>query len=158
MNPPHPRLQAAVISECRAVVVHGRTQAGLVLRQGEAVTLISAVGAASLGGPAWWRAMIDDACAEYPHTPCLDILDCADAPGLAMAALRMGQRYLVLWPDCPAFEPVRSAASGIGAVVLAGRPWALDLADRQAVRQLAEYLRPTNPVVAPDRDSAGPTR
>ena len=158
MNQPAPKPQAAVSAGYRAIVVHGRAQACLVLRQGAPVALISAVGAASLGGPGWWRALVDDVCAACPKTPCIDILDCADAPGLAMAALRLGQRHLILWPDCPAFEAVRSAAASIGAIVYNVRPPALDMADRQAMRQLAEYLRPKIPGAPPDRDSASPTR
>lgn len=158
MNPPAPTPQAAVSAGYPAIIIHGRAQADLVLRQGAPVALISAVGAASLGGPGWWRALVENACATYPNTPCIDVLDCADAPGFAMAALRLGQRYLVLWPECPAFEAVRSAAASLGATVLGLRPPALDMADRQAMRQLAEYLRPKIPGGAPDRDSAGPTR
>lgn len=158
MNPPAPTPQAAVLAGYPPIVVHGGAQARLVLRQGAPVALISAAGAASLGGPGWWRALVNSARADYPQTPCVDILDCADAPGFAMAALRLGQLHLILWFDCPAFEAVRSAAASLGATVYGVRPPALDMADRQAMRQLADYLRPKIPGAAPDRDSAGPTR
>lgn len=158
MNQPATVPQVADLARYRAVVVHGRAHAGLALRQGAPVALLSAMGAASLGGAAWWRALIGDARSEYPNTPCIDILDCADAPGFAMAALRIGQRHLVLWPDCSAFEAVRSVAAGLNATVLAARPPAIDLADRGAIQRLSEYLCPKTPAASPDRDSAGPTR
>jgi hypothetical protein len=94
------------------------------------------------GGCGWWRALVDQARAEVPHVACIDILDCADAPGFAMAALRMGQLHLVLWPTCPAFPAVTAAASALGAAVLVARPEALDLGSRGAARKLREYLCP----------------
>jgi len=33
-------------------------------------------------GSAWWRALTDQAAAEYPAMPCDNILDCADASQL----------------------------------------------------------------------------
>jgi hypothetical protein len=78
---------------------------------------------------------------EFPNTPAEDILDCGPAPGLAMAALRVGQRQLVLDPACPAFTAVSAAAAGLGAVVLATRPPALDLAEPGASRRLVGWVR-----------------
>jgi len=72
------------------------------------------------------------------------VLDCADSPGCAMAALRVGQRRLVLDPACPAFAAVAATAATLGATVLAGRPAALDLADRDAERRLHAWLRGDN--------------
>ncbi len=146
MNPPGTLPQAAEWLDYPAVVVHGRAQAEQVLSHGVKVALLSSVGAASLGGPGWWRAMVEQARAAHPETPCLDILDCADAPGFAMAALRIGQRRLILWP-CPAFAAVQSAALGIGATVHTLRPPAFDvtplgLTNSHARHRLAEYLCP----------------
>jgi hypothetical protein len=158
MNRPGMSLQDAAWAGAPAVVVHGTAHANAALRRGVPVALLSAVGAARLGGPGWWRAMIDAACADFPGTRCIDILDCADAAGLAMAALRIGQKHLLLWPESPAFAAVIDAASGIGAQVLAMRPSALDLSVRGAERFLDEYLRPKNPSSERDRDSAGTLR
>ena len=66
-------------------------QARLALAPGLPVTLLSAEGAALYMGVGWWQALVGAARASYPATPCADILDCADSPGRAMAALRMGQ-------------------------------------------------------------------
>jgi hypothetical protein len=117
-----------------AVVVHGLRHAHTALAPGLAVTLLSARGAALYAGCGWWRALMQAAGAE------IDILDCADAPGYAMAALRIGQRRIVL-DGGPAFPAVSAAAAALGAVVLAARPAALDLADRGAEWRLTAWLQ-----------------
>jgi hypothetical protein len=122
-----------------AVVVHGLDDAHSALRPGLPVTLLSARGAALFAGCGWWRALM--AAAEAP----IDILDCADAPGHAMAALRIGQQNLVLDPACPAFAAVTAAAGSLGARVLPGRPPALDLADPGAERRLLAWLQGDKP-------------
>lgn len=118
-----------------AIVVHGLAQANAALAEALPVTLLSAPGAASFAGPGWWRALIVRARAAHPHTPCQDVLDCADAPGHAMAAIRLGQAILVLDPACPAFARIASLAT-----VLPVRPPALDLAERGAARRLRAWL------------------
>ena len=127
-----------------AVVVHGLDQARTALRPGRAVTLLSARGAALFAGCGWWRALVvaaqADASAGAGAAMVRDILDCGDAPGAAMAALRVGQRALILDTACPAFVAVAAAAATLGAAVLAGRPEALDLAERGAERRLTAWL------------------
>ena len=120
-----------------AVVVHGLDQARAALRPGLPVTLLSARGAALYAGCGWWRALMAAALATH------DILDCADAPGHAMAALRIGQQTLIL-DDCPGFTAVAAAAATIGALVLADRPAALDLAEPGADRRLLAWLHRDN--------------
>jgi hypothetical protein len=78
---------------------------------------------------------------EFPNTPAEDILDCGAAAGFAMAALRTGQRQLVLGPACPAFAAVAAAAARLDAVALTTRPPALDLAEPGAARRLAGWVR-----------------
>lgn len=126
--------------DAHAIVVHGLRHAVAALRPGLPVTLLSAHGAGVFAGSGWWRALIDAAMAEHPDTTCTDILDCADAPGAAMAALRLGQRRLILSADCPAFAAVSAAAVACGAEVLAVRPAALDFAGNGAVGLLKAYL------------------
>ncbi len=124
----------------RAVVVHGFGHARAALAPGRPVTLLSGTGAAVYGGIGWWLALVAAARAAHPGTPAHDILDCADAPGAAMAALRRGQAALVLDPACPAFAAVSGAAAACGARVLDRRPAALDLADPAASRRLEAWL------------------
>lgn len=123
-----------------AVVVHGLDHARQSLRPGWPVALLSAEGAAGFAGCLWWRELVAAARAAYPATAAIDILDCAAAPGHAMAALRTGQRILVLDPACPAFPAVVAAARTLGAVVLDARPPALDLGKPGAHRALAGWL------------------
>jgi len=127
-----------------AVVVHGLDDVRTALRPGRPVILLSAPGAALYAGCLWWRALIARGRAEFPDSAAgdvpADVLDCAGAPGHAMAALRVGQLGLVLDPACPAFAAVTAAAATLGATVLPGRPPALDLATPGAARLLAGWL------------------
>jgi hypothetical protein len=123
-----------------AVVVHGLDQARAALRPGRPITLLSARGAALYAGCGWWRALVTAAQADVPAVVVHDILDCADAPGAAMAALRIGQLVLIVDANCPAFAAVAAAAATLGASVLAERPQALDLAERGAETRLAAWL------------------
>lgn len=123
------------------VVVHSCDDAMAALRPGLPVVLLSAPGTALSAGALWWRGIVNIACDARPNTPCDDILDCADAPGLAMSALRVGQRRLILWATCPAFGPVFDAAAAMGARVDAHRPPALDLGVNGAIRHLPAWLQ-----------------
>ena len=111
-----------------AVVVHAPAEAALALAlAGPAgVVLLSAPGAAGSLGPAWFQALIGAAVAAAPGVSHLAVLDCADAPGQALAAIRAGLRAVVLAP-CPAFAAVAGAAAECGAAVWPTRPPALDL-------------------------------
>ena len=127
------------MNAARAVVVHGLADARNALAPGLPVTLLSARGAALYAGCLWWRALVATARAERLHLAVADILDCADAPGRALEALRAGQSLLVLEP-CPGRADVEGAAAECGAVLLAMRPPALDLASPRALRQLQCWL------------------
>jgi hypothetical protein len=105
-----------------AVIVHGLNDARAALAGGEAVTLLSAPGAASYAGCGWWKAVVAAARAEHPNVPCADILDCADASGHALAALRIGVTRLILWPTAPGRDAVVAIAESLGGCVLAAAP------------------------------------
>jgi hypothetical protein len=122
-----------------AVVVHAapEARAALALAAPRGVTLLSAPGAAEALGAPWFLAITADAV-----PPSLALLDCAAAPGHALAALRAGLRALVLDPGCPGFEAVAGAAAEVGALLLPARPPALDLARLDLSRPAArERLR-----------------
>jgi hypothetical protein len=123
-----------------AVVIHGLAQARSVLMMGRPVTLLSAQGAALFAGAGWWQAVIARACAEHPDVRMNDILDCADASGLALGALRIGQRELILSPEAPGFASVAAIAASLGSKLLTSRPPAIDMADRSAARRLHDWL------------------
>lgn len=104
--------------------------------------VLSAPSAGCFLGAPWWRALV--ALSPAPsgrQTPALiDILDCGDAAGRALEALRLGQRVLVLDRACPQFQAVGERAAGLGATILAERPPGLDLSERGAVRRVAAWL------------------
>ncbi len=123
-----------------AVVIHGMSDTRAALAPARPVTLLSAPGAALYTGCAVWRALITAAREIAPAVPVSDILDCADASGQALAALRLGQRFLVLHEAAPGRDAVAAIAAASGAVVLAHRPPALDLARRGSLRRLPIWL------------------
>ena len=123
-----------------AVIVHGVADATAALTPGLPVTLLSAPGAAVFAGCLWWREVVAAARAACPDTPATDILDCADASGMAMGALRSGVFRLVLWPDAPGWDSVAAIAERQGGFVLRQAPASLDLARRNAVRRLHGWL------------------
>ena len=125
-------------------MVHNAAQAGAALAvAGTAgATLLSAPGAAGSLGCAWFLAITSQAAASHPGVPHRVMLDCADATGHALAALRAGLRWLVLHPAPPGFATL---AAGLGAVVLPRAPPALDLArvdlrNEIGMKLLAQWL------------------
>ncbi|HEY4041300.1 MAG TPA: hypothetical protein VGM32_05575 [Rhodopila sp.] len=123
-----------------AVIVHGLADAKAALSFGAPVTLLSAPGAAAFAGCLWWREVVESARADFPGTEAMDILDCADASGLALGALRNGVMQLVLWPEAPGWARVAAVAGRQGGLLLPGAPAALDLARRGAARRLCAWL------------------
>lgn len=124
-----------------AVIVHGLADAKAALAPGLPVALLSASGAAQFAGCLWWREIIAAARAAYADTEVTDILDCADASGAAMGALRSGVSRLVLWPDAHGWDGVAAIAKRAGGFVLPRPPPALDLAQRNATRRLHAWLQ-----------------
>ncbi|MBD0271149.1 MAG: hypothetical protein ICV73_04385 [Acetobacteraceae bacterium] len=140
-----------------AVVVHTPAQARAALEtagSGRGVLLLSAPAAAGSIGAAWFLALVAQAvppslgaAGERPVPPHWAALDCGNAPGFALAALRAGVRVLVLDPSVPAFPAVAAAAGEVGGEVWPERPPALDLGrldlrrlDGRGRGRLAEWL------------------
>jgi hypothetical protein len=117
------------------VTVHDLGQARTVLALREDAVLLSAPAAALSMGCLWWAALLKAAGAGC------GVLDCADAPGLAMAALRVGLKALVLEEAAPARAAVAGAAAGLGAIILPCRPLSLDLGRPGGERKLAAWLQ-----------------
>lgn len=122
-----------------AVVIHGLPHALTALAPGRPVLLLSAPGAASYAGCAWWRAVIAAALALHPSAHAPDMLDCADSPGRALEALSVGCRLIALQPG-PAWDDIADRAAATGARLLPAPPPALDLAQRGSGRRLAAWL------------------
>jgi hypothetical protein len=69
---------------------HGRAALAAARDAGRTVTLESPAGAALWQGIGWWRSLVAVLAAEFPDVAFAAVLDCADAPGAALAALRAG--------------------------------------------------------------------
>jgi hypothetical protein len=125
-----------------AVIVNGLDDAVAALRaaRGAPITLLSAPGAALFAGCLWWREVVRQARAIVPDADANDVLDCADAGGLAVSALRIGQPAIILHDDAPGHAAVVAIAAGLGAEVLVVAPPALDMAERGAARRLEAWL------------------
>ena len=92
---------------------------------GVCVTIISAPNAAEAAGPGWFEAVIATARKRYPNVAVTAILDCGDAPGHALAAIRHGVKAIRY--DGPAPDQINDIAAQAGALVFRQRPEALDL-------------------------------
>jgi hypothetical protein len=123
-----------------AVIVHGLEMAREALAPGLPVTLLSARGAALYAGVGWWQAVAETA-REGRHPGLVpDILDCGDAAGRALEALRMRQPLLILRARADIWADVAGRARSVGCLVLGEAPPALDLGRPKARRGLAAWL------------------
>jgi hypothetical protein len=124
--------QAKTKTPPRAVIVHSLADACAALRAAEALgvplCLRSAVGAAGYAGPGWWREMVAAAVAGFPGVAVTASLDCADAPGDALAAVRAGARLIRLEAPRRVRAAVAAMAAAAGARLDDDRAPALDLA------------------------------
>jgi hypothetical protein len=123
-----------------AVIVHGLEMACAALRPGRPVTLLSAEGAAVYAGVGWWQALVAQARAAHPDTSVQDILDCGDAPGRALEALRARQAIIVLRAGHIIWTDIAERAERQGSLLLSLPPPALDLAQHGASRRLSAWL------------------
>jgi hypothetical protein len=133
--------QPSVGERYPAVIVHGADDVRLALSVGQAVTLLSAPGAALYAGCGWWQALVGQARAAATGVPVANILDCGDGAGQALAALRIGQCCLVLAPGTPGWDAVAAIAAKQGGAVLQSAPPALDLNQREARLRLHDWLQ-----------------
>src|SRR5271168_4381219 len=98
-----------------AVMVHGLQQARAALAPGLPVTLLSGPGAGGYAGVGWWLALVALAAAGGPVPP--NVLDCGEATGRALEAVRAGQRLLVLRTNPALFRDVAERAARSGGAV-----------------------------------------
>ncbi len=108
-------------------IAHARAAAAAAATLGVAVRIRSAPGAAAYGGAGWFLEMIDIVRAEYPNARIEASLDCADAPGYAMAALRRGAEMIRYRATKTAGEKIAQLADARGAVLDKSRAAPLDL-------------------------------
>jgi hypothetical protein len=134
----------------RAVIAHAAEQVAAVrhLAAGVPVLFLSAPGAAGFLGVAGFRAMLEAGGAAGQG-----VLDAADSPGHALAALRAGFDLVVLEARLAAFAKLAEAFAAQGARLLAEAPPALDLArvdlaKPQGQRHLARWLGRPGPALS----------
>ncbi|MBY0431716.1 MAG: hypothetical protein K2Q10_11000 [Rhodospirillales bacterium] len=121
----------------RRILIHSLSHACAALAAAEAcgrpVLLRSPASFAGNAGPAFFTALLAQARAAHPRAKTEAVLDCGDAWGLAMQALRLGQNRLKVTGPAEVLERLR----GLGA--------RLDDEDDAAILDLAEA---TDPVTA----------
>lgn len=89
--------------------------------------LLSPEAAGLYGGPAWFEALARRLAALRPDCAVSACLDCADRPGLVLAALRVGLPAMVLQAEKEAvITRLQGMARQQGATVLPVRPAAID--------------------------------
>jgi hypothetical protein len=117
-----------------AVVIHALADAEAALAaaaaEGSALALWSAVGAAAYLGPLYWQELERALAASHPESDFLAVLDCAERPGDALAALRQGLQHLCFTGGAEAAGKLDDIARAAGATLYRARPaCALDLRD-----------------------------
>jgi hypothetical protein len=102
-----------------AIIIHGIEDLRAALEAAasldRALTVLSIPGAAGSAGAPWFHALIQAGSAEFPQVALTGVLDCADQPGFALAALRTGCRDLLLLDSGPAWPRVHTIAEASGA-------------------------------------------
>ena len=113
----------------KAVIVTSLAEAEAALAAAESVgakvVLLSAPDAAANVGPGWFDAVVTLAAGRFPAANYVALLDCGDAPGDAMAALRHGFKQIRY--AGPRQAAISDIARELKAKVVVSRPDALDL-------------------------------
>jgi hypothetical protein len=109
-------------------LAHVRAALAAAAELGTSAVLASAPDAAAYLGSGAFKAMIDLGRREYRQVPVTAILDCGDAPGLALGALRIGIQAIRLRAAPDVLARVADIAGQLGAVLYTDDRPALDLA------------------------------
>jgi len=117
----------------KAVVVtslaHAEAALAAAETMGAKVILLSAPDAAANVGPGWFDAVVTLAADRFPAANYVALLDCGDAPGDAMAALRHGFKQIRY--AGPKQAAISDIARKLKAKVVVSRPDALDLQNNE---------------------------
>jgi hypothetical protein len=118
------------------IIVHSLDQARAALAAAAAlerkVVLASGPGAGAYAGPAWFKSLVEQAKSAFPGTLAEAALDCGDAAGAALAALRMGFKRVGFSGDARARAALEDMARSLGATIeTGGADAALDLRDEK---------------------------
>jgi biotin carboxylase len=117
----------------RVIIIHSLEQAVTALKAarelGRPVTLASPPGAAAYTGALWFREVVKQAEREVPDAEASSILDCADKPGLVMAAFRQGVLRVRFTGAKEAADKLQAMADAESLHLITGPLEALDLLD-----------------------------
>jgi hypothetical protein len=115
-----------------AIRVHSAADAHAALRAAAslnvAVTLISAEGAAGYAGAGYFSALIADARTAFPSVTMNAVLDCGDAAGYVLGALRQGVKSVRFSGDDGTAAKLGAIARAQDATLITAEIAALDLA------------------------------
>lgn len=117
----------------RAIVIHSLAHAVIALKAAEEtgapVTLLSPPDFAAYGGAGFFNAIVRRARAKVPAAQSEAVLDCGDAPGVALEALRAGAEAVRFGGRPTVRKKIAEIAAAHGARLFTVRPQALDLLD-----------------------------
>ena len=108
---------------------HARAAAAVAAELKIPVRLLSAPFAGISLSPDVFREMIKVAVSEYPDADIIAVLDCGDAPGVALAALRLGVKAVRIDTDNATREKLAEIAEQSDAIVDTWSGTSLDLLD-----------------------------
>jgi fructose/tagatose bisphosphate aldolase len=119
------------IDDRPAFIVHGWKHIAAVLRAAEQahrpVWLFTPVAASYSFGVGFWAAIQERIAELHPEADVRMVIDCDDAAGHVMAALRSGLRWLVFEGNAAARRRLLDIVAQSGAELVQRRPDALDL-------------------------------
>ncbi|MDI2113380.1 hypothetical protein [Commensalibacter nepenthis] len=90
-------------------------------------SIISPPNAVTYLGVRWWLAFISQALMILPQQKFINILDCYDHAGLAMAAIREGQQYILFESTSPYFITLNNRAQNSNTQIISTKPNPFDL-------------------------------
>ena len=117
----------------RAIVIHSLAHAVTALKAAEeagtSITLLSPPDFALYGGAGFFNAIVRRARAKVPAAKSEAVLDCGNAPGVALEALRAGAEAVRFGGRPAVRKKIADIAAAHGAQLFTVRPQALDLLD-----------------------------
>lgn len=91
--------------------------------------LLSPPNAVTYLGVRWWLSFINKTASIIHQYHIIHILDCFDNAGLAMAALRLGQKHILLDSTAPQIKTLQNRATILNATIIENKPYTFSLLD-----------------------------
>jgi hypothetical protein len=114
-----------------AIIIHGVDDARAALQAAAElrvpVTVISGPDGGSYAGPGWFNAVVAQAQGAFPDVTVTAILDCDDASGHVLGALRAGVRAVRFTGRADVAAKLADIAASQGAALITGDVDTLDL-------------------------------